>query len=302
LSIAVCGYTARMRRTLRWSTILLVLGCVAAGLWLLHRLAHRLVQHQQRRGALALPAAPNQQEPRTMVWSWETPEDLTALDPARTGVAFLARELLLVDSGAVPRVIVRPRQQLLRVAPGAWLMADVRIEVHTSSPLADTAALRRQMIAAILPVLAEPQVRGLQIDFDATASQLGFYRELLRELRAQMAPGMPLSITALASWCGDRGWVGSLSSRGAPVIDEAVPMYFRMGGTPQSRATQPKDANRIAQPLCATSMGVATDETWPHLRDNERVYIFRTGPWTPVDVATLNARGYVALPHPVPRD
>jgi hypothetical protein len=282
-----------MRRTLRWSTLLLVLGGVLSGLWLVHHLA------LQRHSALALPAASNQGEPRTMVWAWETPEDLTELNPARSGVAFLARELLLVGEGAAPRLIVWPRQQPLQVAPGAWLMADVRIEVHTRSPLTETPALRQQMIAAILPVLAEPQVRGLQIDFDATASQLGFYRTLLGELRAQMPADVPLSITALASWCGEGGWVGGLNVP-THVVDEAVPMFFRMGGTPQSRATQLKSTAGIRQPLCATSMGVATDETWPHLRDNERVYIFRTGPWTSADVATLNTRGYAGLPHPTP--
>ena len=59
-----------------------------------------------------------------MLWAWERPEDLRAVDPRTAGVAFLARTLYLSGDA----VAVRPRLQPLRVAPGAPLVAVVRIE------------------------------------------------------------------------------------------------------------------------------------------------------------------------------
>ena len=38
----------------------------------------------------ALASALGQQPPPVMLWAWEAPQDLRALDPSRTGVAFLA--------------------------------------------------------------------------------------------------------------------------------------------------------------------------------------------------------------------
>jgi hypothetical protein len=44
------------------------------------------------------------------------------------------------------------------------------------------------------------QVDGLQLDLDAPRSQLGWYAEYLRDLRAGLAPGLRLSVTCLPSW------------------------------------------------------------------------------------------------------
>jgi hypothetical protein len=265
----------------RWTTLLLLI--VLGGIVLV------VVRRLSRPKPLALPATPMRNEPLTMLWAWEAPEDLTALDPSRTGVAFLSREIAIRNSG----VSITPRRQPLDLAPNTWLMADVRIDAPNS--LNNTpevlSQIRRKAIAAILPATQLPNVRALQLDFDATASQLPFYAALLRELKPQLPPGMPLSITALTSWCGPQSWLPELGI----TVDEAVPMFFRMGGTPSLRASSPKDIRSITQPLCATSSGVATDETWPNLHTGERVYIFRTGPWTKDDLQRLNTLGPTSL-------
>jgi hypothetical protein len=41
----------------------------------------------------------------------------------------------------------------------------------------------------------------IQIDFDATRSERGFYRALLNDLRARVPRSTAFSITALASLC-----------------------------------------------------------------------------------------------------
>jgi len=58
---------------------------------------------------------------------------------------------------------------------------------------------------------------------------------------------MPLSITALASWCAGDPWITGLP------IDEAVPMLFRLG--PDTRNIDAFLSHRnITEPLCAGSV------------------------------------------------
>jgi hypothetical protein len=127
----------------------------------------------------------------------------------------------------------------------------------------------------------------LQLDFDATQSQQPFYRSVLELLRPQLPRTLPLSITALVSWCGPHSWLHTLP------IDEAVPMEFRMGG-PRSlaftRGTRP--SYPITEPLCRTSLGLSTDEPWPaslsDLNPSTRVYLFAPRPWRPAELAAIS--------------
>jgi len=217
-----------------------------------------------------------------MLWAWETPEDFTTLDPTKTGVAFLSRELLLGRT-----VQVRPRRQPLRLASNTWLMAVVRIE--TASDFAPTANTIAETASDIAAVAQQPNVRAIQVDFDATVSQRAFYAAVLKQLRPQLPPGMPLSITALVSWCGDHSWLRTLP------IDEAAPMFFRMGETSATRAIAPKSSTRLYEPLCAGSIGISTDETWPAIHSGERVYVFLPGSWSKPEIASINALGYQGL-------
>ena len=101
---------------------------------------------------------------------------------------------------------------------------------------------------AITSTAALPRVVAVQIDFDATLSQRPMYRALLHAVRRELPPGMPLSITALASWCMQDDWLDDLP------IDEAVPMLFRMGPTEQS--SHP----RLRAPACGAAIGTSLDE------------------------------------------
>jgi hypothetical protein len=100
---------------------------------------------------------------------------------------------------------------------------------------------------------------------------------------------MPLSMTALVSWCGDGSWLASLP------VDEAVPMFFRMGGPSGTRARRARSQDGVRAGICTGSVGVSTDEAWPAIGAKQRVYVFRDGPWTKEDIARLNGTGYVGL-------
>ncbi len=152
-----------------------------------------------------------------VLWAWERPERLGFIDPDEVEVAILAGTLTLTADS----VTARPRLQPLELPRTARQIAVVRIE---SDRPRLTPAQRRQAVVAILAwTRTSPEVTAVQIDFDATASERPFYRGLLEDLRRELPVTVPISITALASWClGDR-WLDDLP------IDEAVPMLFRMG-------------------------------------------------------------------------
>jgi hypothetical protein len=221
-------------------------------------------------------------EPSLMLWAWETPEDLRGLDATRVGVAYLSHELLLGSNKEV-----RSRHQGLLLPTNVFLMPVVRIETTPAF------RWREEDIPAIAAQIAEaakePHLRALQVDFDARASERAFYSALLRDLRRQLPPEIALSITALTSWCGGDSWLHGLP------IDEAVPMFFRMGGPAVMRATEPRSFSHIEEPLCTGSAGVATDERWPQLDARQRVYVFRVGSWRSQDLAFVNAGRYEQL-------
>jgi hypothetical protein len=93
-----------------------------------------------------------------------------------------------------------------------------------------------------------------------------------------MPPRLPLSMTALASWCLDDNWLDELP------VDEAVPMLFRMG--PGEAALRRAWPSRTPAPKCRESLGVSLDEPLPLMRDDKRMYVFNPNAWTPDSVHT----------------
>ena len=207
--------------------------------------------------------------PSVVLWAWERPEHLGFIDPGEVEVAVLVGTLTL-DAGAV---VARPRQQPCELPRAARRRAVVRIESRRRPALAP--AQRSRAVAAITAwARASPGYAAVQIDFDATVSERAFYRRLLEDLRRELPAAMPLSITALASWClGDR-WLEGLP------IDEAVPMLFRMGIDDGAIRAALARGDDFREPRCRTSYGLATDESPPTLRSGRRLYLFHPEPWT----------------------
>ena len=109
----------------------------------------------------------------------------------------------------------------------------------------------------VLKTLELKDVIAVQVDFDVATSERQFYRKLLGDLRTRLSEDIPLSMTALVSFClGDR-WMEGLP------VDEAIPMIFRMGRDQDSiRAhlrTAPTFANHsasIAMEFLLTSQSI----------------------------------------------
>jgi len=213
--------------------------------------------------------------PRRTLWVWERPEDLHMIDPATTAIAYLDQTLLIG-----PEVLSQPRRQSLIYPSTATRIAVVRIEALPNARLDNAAA--QQTVSLLLKTAQRPGIAALQVDFDATRSQRGFYADVLTNLRSQMPANLPLSITALASWCSHDDWIAGLP------VDEAVPMLFRMEPD-RRRANADRPEFRIREPLCMGSVGISTHEAWPEEMAGKRVYVFADRGWCE-DLSLLSDR------------
>jgi hypothetical protein len=226
----------------------------------------------------SLPRGRNNQVsklPQYVLWAWERPEDLRFINPQDTAVAFLSNTIHLHDDG----VVVRPRLQPLLVPKGTELIAVTRIEADPHAALSWREI--EQSAAAVARNASLPHVIAVQVDFDATLSQRDFYRALLVDVRERLGPEMPISITALASWCFDDNWISDLP------IDEAVPMLFRMGADTGEIVTRLNSGHDFRSAACKGSLGVSIDEPWTSLPAGRRLYVFQVGPWTAQAEATF---------------
>jgi len=214
-----------------------------------------------------------------VVWAWERPEDLRFLASQPVAVAYLAGSVFL-DAQPVVRLRVQP----LKVVPGTPVIAVVRLELTPTTPPALDDQYRGQVVHEILQLAKGAPAAALQIDFDALTSQRQFYRGLLIDVRRQLPASMPLSITALGSWCVGDDWL-----RGLP-INEAVPMMFRMGHDRAALEESLSAGNDFREPLCRTSVGVSTDEPWPTTLRGRRVYVFTPTPWNERSFSAVKMR------------
>lgn len=209
--------------------------------------------------------------PPVIIWAWERPEDLRFLPARAVGVSFLA-ETVTLGKGEVR---VRPRLQALDVAPGTPLVACARIEVDPCQPPVLSPAQRAAASAAIARLGNLAGIAAVQVDFDAAASERTFYAGLLRDLRRRLPPSIPLSITALTSWCTGDPWIAGLP------VDEAVPMLFRMGPDAPDVRQRLEEGRDFSLAVCRESVGISTDELIRDLPSGRRLYVFRPNGWSP---------------------
>ncbi len=224
----------------------------------------------------ATPLAPS---PGPVLWAWERPEDLRFAGPDVT-VAVLAGTVRL--SGAV--VSAQPRLQPALVLPSQPIIGVVHLEIDRASPLVWTPKQRAATVSLVLGLLKNPRFGEAQIDFEVRASQRPVLLDVLTDVRAGLAGGRRLSMTALASWCDTETWIDA-----APV-DEIVPMIFRMGPSGEALRRRLADGGDFREPRCRNSVGVAADTPPDGLPNGRRVWMFDPRAWTAEDFASLRTR------------
>ena len=184
------------------------------------------------------------------LWAWERREDLHALDTRRFAVAYLDQTLtigLTVEQPTPPRPpgLSRLRNTNPRCPHRSAAQRGAQRCKTAATPLTRSCSARASPASPLFKSISMPRARSarsIAICWSTCA--------------ARCRANLPLSITALASWCSFDDWL-----RGLPV-DEAVPMMFRM--EPDRRRAPPDlDDFRIREPLCQSSVGVSTTEPWP---------------------------------------
>jgi hypothetical protein len=219
--------------------------------------------------------------PSKILWAWERPEDLRFIDSSKFGVAFLAQTLIMQKED----VVFRPRRQPLEVTPGTYLIAVTRIETVKENNKRATLSgeQKTKLISLITKTLELPDVKAVQIDFDATVSERNFYKSLVVDLQKQLPENIPLTMTSLASWCVGDAWFNDFP------IDEAVPMAFEMGADDKSIRNFLEKENDWREPLCRGSYGISVDAPLNvKFKSNRRFYYFKAKAWQESDLEKLN--------------
>jgi hypothetical protein len=216
--------------------------------------------------------------PQFFVWAWERPEDLRFIDPAKCGVAYYA-QCITLRGDEVVRV---PRMQPLQVTPTTQLIAVTRIETDRLKKATLSDAQIQSLSQSICALSKLPQVKAVQIDFDAGARERKFYKALIADVRKHLLDETGLSITVLVSWCLWDNWIANLP------VDEEVPMFFRIGPEQDKIVSYFMSGKHAAHGLSEKSLGISTDEPkidkmLPILlggrRDQMRVYVFCPVSW-----------------------
>lgn len=223
----------------------------------------------------------NKAMPDKILWAWERSEDLRFLDANKFGVAFLAQTLTLKND----QVTLQPRRQSLKIAPNTYLIAVTRIETdkQTSNRANLSDERQEKVVSLIVKTLELPNVKAVQIDFDATVSERIFYRNVINELKKQLPENTPLTMTALASWCVGDAWFSDFP------INEAVPMAFEMGADDQPIRDFLIAGNDWREPLCRGSYGIAVDEPLKvNFQPNRRFFYFKSKAWEKADTEKLD--------------
>jgi len=218
--------------------------------------------------------------PQKILWAWEMPEDVSFADPKEFGVAPLVQTIFLQND----RVIPKKRQQPLKIADGAYVIAVTRIETYKETAKRPTLSddMVRQTAEAIVDTLQLPNVKAIQIDFDATSSERDFYRKMVNEVRNHLPAETPLTMTSLASWCTGDAWFNDFP------VDEAVPMVFQMGADSVRIKRYLQNGNDWAEPLCRGSYGTSFEEgQFQGMKDGRRMYYFKNTPWVADDLSGL---------------
>ncbi len=216
--------------------------------------------------------------PKIFLWAWERPENLSFIEDKNIGIAFYAGTLTFYNS----EVIFKPRLQPLAVSPKISVIPVIRIVNKEKDNQLDNIQLLKAG-ELIVKMCSQDKVSGCQIDFDVKNSEIDFYKKLIFETRNTLSRSIPLSITTLVSWCHTGSWLNDLP------IDEAVPMFFRLGTDEYLIRQDLVGESFMKAKNCQKSICISIDEPLPQAKylKNRKIYIFNPHLWTPEDFSNI---------------
>ncbi|MBP9867143.1 MAG: hypothetical protein KBC41_03660 [Candidatus Pacebacteria bacterium] len=207
---------------------------------------------------------------KIIIWVWERNENLTFLN-RDTVVAYYAGSVILENG----RMVISKRVQPLKLNSDTEIIPVIRIDnFDTVKEL--TAPRMKQVEDFIIQTCDQNLVVGCQIDFDVKSSERDVYKVLISSVRERLPKNLPLSMTALVSWCDTYSWINDTK------IDFAVPMFYRLGSDEQMIRGGYTGKTFMESPKCSSAIGVTTDEPIPKAKyiGNRDIYIFNPHSWT----------------------
>lgn len=207
------------------------------------------------------------------VWAWERPEDLRFLEnnTDKITVVYYAGDVIIQNGG----MDIEPRRNKLFLPAGVSVMPLVRID-NFDNVDALTEERMQTIQGFIARICTVSGISGCQIDFDATVSERPIYAKLIAGVKKEIPTSIPLSITALVSWCDTFSWLDDTA------IDYAVPMFYRLGSDREQIQNDRVGQTFMKSKKCQSAVGISTDEKIPNkkYRQGRDVYFFNPQPWT----------------------
>jgi hypothetical protein len=208
-----------------------------------------------------------------IVWVWERSENLYFLKDKNVSFAYLAGTVTKTNN----ELVFYPRRQPLRIPDNRQTISVVRIEDKSDNHELSDKDLVDVSEFIVKSCIEKKSNISCQIDFDATESQTDFYKKLVVNVKNKLPKEMKLSLTALVSWCTNgESWFKDLP------IDEAVPMFFRLGKDENVYWQKIEKGELKLNQICQKSIGIATDEPLPNKTylQNKPIYIFNSDYWS----------------------
>ena len=218
---------------------------------------------------------------RGVAWIWPVSNGPLARDGGSGSAGANRESAVLVESLRIKADTVErhPRTQPLVLASGVSVLPVVHVESDATSPNTWSPAQVDALVAAFARHAPEA-ARGsgmIQLDFEAPRRQRGAYVDLVGRLRTSLPARLRLSVTALAQWCAEGGWLDELP------VDEVVPMLYRLGPHAAAwRARWSDPQAPLARACQGPALGFATNDPppFPLLARTRRPYFFDEAAWS----------------------
>lgn len=223
--------------------------------------------------------------PRKILWAWKRAENLSSIDPQEFAVAYLACHVFIEGE----EVKWQWRNQPLKLPEHTSVIPVVRIDVMHKEKAALSEEQLKKTLHLIERAASAENSAQIQIDFDALETERGFYRSLLERLRKTLPSSMPISITALVSWCLFDNWIQNLP------VDESVPMMFSLGTEREKVLLHFRSGKDFLDKRSRQSLGLSLEDAGvnqlmiPITQQRKmpvRIYVFTRTAWTDKKIHT----------------
>lgn len=214
------------------------------------------------------------------LWSWDRFDDFTFIRSHKVTLAPLIATFKAQGKG--PLKVELRHQRFKRPSSIDWI-AVFRIEMPSDRSMSDTDMGR---IVSVIKTLSKGS-KEIQLDFDAQKSQRSVYKKLAETLNQHVS--LPLSMTALASWCTYDTWLDDM-----PVL-YAVPMVYNLGEEKELIKHYLKKNKEWGVRKCRGHLGLSLLDLsllddWEIVLKH-RLYFFNHQSWTASDLTHVLKRG-----------